>query len=213
MRDNATLISSSYDNTIKMWDIPSSTCILSINSPTQVSSIKLLSKNNWLLAAAHSDNVARIWDLSSGSVPHILVGHTDPVISLELIDANTLASAGDSRIIIWDLNTWTIKLIIKNANSIYCFKTLPNGILATSSTDTTIKLWNISNGNLIKTMTQHTDTIYGLDLVGTNVLVSASYDKTIRMWNSSTGLLLKTITKDLPLLGLKTRVANGKFFY
>ena len=66
-------------------------------------------------------------------------------------------------------------------------------ILATSSWDGTIKLWQ-TNGTLIKTLKAHQDFVWGISFSGNGkLLASASADHTIKLWNRQ-GDLLNTFT-------------------
>jgi WD40 repeat protein len=78
-------------------------------------------------------------------------------------------------------------------------------ILASGSLDKTLKLWNISNGQLIRSLTGHTDWIlWSVDLLedGGQTLVSGSYDTTIKLWSWNTGQMLKLIDTGSYILSL-----------
>nr|MDZ7977164.1 serine/threonine protein kinase [Nostoc sp. DedQUE03] len=66
--------------------------------------------------------------------------------------------------------------------------------LYSSSGDKTIKIWDLSTGKPIKTLTGHTDTVssvvYSPD---GKTLASSSDDKTIKIWDVSTGKPIKTL--------------------
>ena len=72
----------------------------------------------------------------------------------------------------------------------------PNGQqLASASEDSTIKIWNVSSGKLLKTLTGHSDGVNSVAYSPNGQqLASASNDKTIKIWNVSSGKLLKTLT-------------------
>jgi WD40 repeat protein len=73
-------------------------------------------------------------------------------------------------------------------------KLITPSILASGSDDTTIKLWDITTGQLIRTLTGHTSWIlWSVDLLNSQTLVSSSLDETIKLWNWSTGECLSTI--------------------
>lgn len=65
----------------------------------------------------------------------------------------------------------------------------PRGnILASSSSDNTIRLWNVSDGALIFKLTGHDDVVNSIVFNPVQeVLASASDDKTVRLWNVKTG--------------------------
>ncbi|MDZ7970239.1 MAG: WD40 repeat domain-containing protein, partial [Nostoc sp. DedSLP03] len=72
----------------------------------------------------------------------------------------------------------------------------PNGQqLASASSDKTIKIWDVSSGQLLKTLTGHSDTVISVAYSPNGQqLASASSDKTIKIWDVSSGQLLKTLT-------------------
>ncbi|MEH2298108.1 MAG: ribosome assembly protein 4, partial [Nostoc sp.] len=72
----------------------------------------------------------------------------------------------------------------------------PNGQqLASASVDKTIKIWDVSSGQLLKTLTGHSDRIISVAYSPNGQqLASASVDKTIKIWDVSSGQLLKTLT-------------------
>jgi WD40 repeat protein len=68
-------------------------------------------------------------------------------------------------------------------------------LLASASSDTTIRLWDVATGRMLRALEGHTGrvniVVFSYD--GT-LLVSASDDGTIRLWDVATGALLKTKT-------------------
>lgn len=69
-------------------------------------SVALSSSGRWL-AAGTSDDVIRIWDLTTGNQIRTLREHTQGVMSLNFSpDDRTLASSALSRLILWHTRTW-----------------------------------------------------------------------------------------------------------
>jgi WD40 repeat protein len=67
-------------------------------------------------------------------------------------------------------------------------------ILASGCWDDTVKLWNITSGQLIKTLINHTSKIdWSVDLTNSQTLISGSWDQCIKLWNWSTGECFSTI--------------------
>ena len=72
----------------------------------------------------------------------------------------------------------------------------PNGdMLASTSWDQTVRLWNVDTGQLLHTLRGHTDTVDSVAFSPDGqTLASGSWDGTIRLWNPNTGKLKRTLT-------------------
>ncbi len=71
---------------------------------------------------------------------------------------------------------------------------LPNGFLASSSSDSTIKLWDITKTYPLYSLTGHSSQINVLALINEDYLVSASNDQTIKLWSLSSYSIVKSWT-------------------
>ena len=78
--------------------------------------------------------------------------------------------------------------------------------------DKTIKLWNTTDGTLIRTLLGHKSVIFmSLDLLNNRqILVSGSFDKTVKFWNWTTNACLKTFYFSFEISALKN--IKSKFF-
>ncbi|WP_341732065.1 hypothetical protein [Microcoleus sp. EPA2] len=72
----------------------------------------------------------------------------------------------------------------------------PDGqTLVSGSNDKTIKIWQLSTGQLLRTLTGHSSLVFSVAISPDGqTLVSGSSDKTIKIWQLSTGQLLRTLT-------------------
>jgi len=68
------------------------------------------------------------------------------------------------------------------------------GLLASGSSDSTIKLWNVKTGECIRTLTDHNDTVLSVTFDKKGILASGSLDKHIKLWNVTTGECITTLT-------------------
>jgi WD40 repeat protein len=80
-----------------------------------------------------------------------------------------------------------------------------DGVLASSSADMSVKLWDVASGSLLMSLEQHSDTVRAVAFNNDGVLASASDDRTIKLWDTATGTLLSTL-RDQP------RHVNGLAF-
>jgi WD40 repeat protein len=55
-------------------------------------------------------------------------------------------------------------------------------VLASASSDKSIKLWDLRTHTCLATLTGHSDRVFALALVSPTVLASGSLDKSIKLW-------------------------------
>lgn len=182
------LISGSYDRTLKFYDLNTYLETKSFNISRFLSWFEILS-NGDIAYGSLVQNFVPILDRNTGLEVRRLVGHDDWIDSLTLLSNGDLASgSGDKTIIIWNpLSGELIRRLYGHTDSVTCLKILQDGRLISGSRDTTIKIWDPSNGALVKTLTGHTDWIVDLAVLDNGNIVSISFDKTARVWDPKSG--------------------------
>jgi WD40 repeat protein len=101
------LASSSYDGTVRIWDLTTNTCKFILTGHTNsVWGLKQITPN--ILASGSSDKTIKLWDITSGKLIRTLTGHTSYVyLSVDLLNnGQTLVSgSGDGTIKLWNRST------------------------------------------------------------------------------------------------------------
>jgi WD40 repeat protein len=194
-----TIISWSYDYTVRIWTISTGLAMQKIFLGTYVWSLQLLSNGIHFAAGIGSNNNVNIYSLDTGDLVRSLQGHTSAIWNLALISGNNgelLSSASnDGTVRLWNLTSNTCKFILQGySTGVTVSKQISSDVLASSGYDGTIRLWNIASGDLIRTLTGHSNYIFNsIDLLNKTILVSGSKDMTIKLWNWSTGECLSTL--------------------
>ncbi|KAK3984489.1 WD40-repeat-containing domain protein [Cladorrhinum sp. PSN332] len=143
-----TLVSGSYDSTVRVWRISTGAQLHNLQGHTQkVSSVVLDRKRNHCISGS-TDSLVKIWDLATGACLQTLWGHGLSVSSLNLRD-ETLVSASADSIIIWDPETGEMKkTLITDPSAITCFQ--HDGAKVVSGSEKTVKMWDTQTGVWVK---------------------------------------------------------------
>ena len=84
-------------------------------------------------------------------------------------------------------------------------------LLASGSWDNTIKLWEVSTGNTLRTLRGHKDLVLSIALSPNGLLLaSGSADNTIKLWEVSTGKALQTLTEEDSWVGTLAFSPDGQ---
>src|SRR5579859_6504101 len=80
--DGSHLASSSYDNTVRIWEAESGLLIHTLDRHNDTVFCVAWAPNGRLLASGSRDNTVCIWEAKTGMLYNTLIGHTDAVRSV-----------------------------------------------------------------------------------------------------------------------------------
>jgi WD40 repeat protein len=150
-------------------------------------------------AVLRTDQV-KLWDVESGKRKADLEeGQLGGVGAVAFSpDGKLLASAVLSfapRLVVWDVASGKKKWIRRGKKVITCLAFRPGGkMLATGDEDGTIKLWDITMGEVNTTLIGHTRWVTAVAFTPDGqTLASGSRDTTVRLWDVETGKTKATI--------------------
>ncbi|KAI0168927.1 WD40 repeat-like protein [Hypoxylon sp. FL1284] len=144
-----TLISGSYDNTVRVWRISTGETVHVLQGHTQkVYSVVLDVERNRCISGS-MDSFVKIWDLETGSCLHTLEGHSLLVGLLDLRDQRLVSAAADSTLRIWDPESGRCQATLTaHTGAITCFQ--HDGRKVISGSDRALKMWDIRTGECIQ---------------------------------------------------------------
>lgn len=149
-RNNQTLVSGSYDGTVRLWDWNSRSILETFIGHTDKVYSVAVSPDESIIASGSDDNTIILWDIATGQPRIIQTYHANGVHQLTFsIDGKTLISCGnreDPIIQIWDVsNAGFITDITAHTYGGVTVDFSPDGrTLISGSWDGTMLLWDYS---------------------------------------------------------------------
>ncbi len=199
--DGNKLASSSFDRTIKLWDVDTGECFQTLEGHTGRVREVSWSPNGQFIASGSDDKTIRIWEVATGRLYYIIPMMGVCFTIVWSPDSQVLAAGGmrDD----WSILFWSIpdkKRLIPGGleghyGQINTLALSSNLILASGSHDNTIRLWKKETDKLIAKsrgiLKGHSSGVFSVTWSPDGkVLASGSYDRTIRIWNPQTGQTL-----------------------
>ncbi|THU81510.1 WD40 repeat-like protein [Dendrothele bispora CBS 962.96] len=144
-----TLVSGSYDCTVRIWDIITGNCKWVLVGHTQKVYSVVLDPSRNQACSGSMDGTVRIWSILNGTCLHTLTGHTSLVGLLGLSPSYLVSAAADSTLRIWDPNTGALKhTLAAHTGAITCFQHDEFKVL--SGSDGTLKMWDVREGVVVR---------------------------------------------------------------
>lgn len=144
-----TLVSGSYDCTVRVWKVSTGETVQRLQGHTQkVYSVVLDHARNRCISGS-MDNLVKVWSLETGQCIFTLEGHTSLVGLLDLSHARLVSAAADSTLRIWDPENGQCKSrLCAHTGAITCFQ--HDGQKVISGSDRTLKMWNVKTGEFVQ---------------------------------------------------------------
>ncbi len=215
--DGKTFASCGADCTVKLWNVQDGVCIKTFIGHEHEVFAVAFSPDGQQLASASGDRTVKLWDVRRGHCLNTLTGHTNWVRSVAFSpDGKMLASSGaDHTIRVWDFRLAILdfglkedtnqnqskiqnpksKILSGHSGWVRSIAFSPDGeVLASASSDRTIKLWDYETGDCLRTYTGHQSSVYSIAFSSAgDLIVSGSGDRTVKLWDCYSDTCIKTL--------------------
>ena len=144
-----TLVSGSYDSTVRVWKISTGDVqhVLSGHSQKVYSVVLDVERNRCI--SGSMDSMVKIWSLEDGTCLHTLEGHSLLVGLLDLRDDRLVSAAADSTLRIWDPENGRCRnTLIAHTGAITCFQHDARKVI--SGSEKMVKMWDVKTGECIQ---------------------------------------------------------------
>ncbi len=192
MPNGSVLLSSSEDDTIRVWDVLTGERLHSIaryelRSKNIIDrSIVSLPKDNDTIAIIYSDGHVRLWNIKSGRFSRLFRGDDDPVSSLAFSSDGRLIATGsyDGAVHLWDAQSRQLLLTLRgHTNRVTSIAFSSDGRLLASGAIGVVNLWDTQTGRLLysRDLRSTVGSVY-LSPDGQRMITSSSWGGT-RVWD------------------------------
>jgi len=184
--DGERILTASYDQTARVWDL-SGKQLGTLQGHTEIVNSAVFSPDGQRILTASADHTARVWNLS-GKELATLQGHTGVVLSAVFSpDGQRILTASyDQTARVWDLSGKQLMTLKGHTAAVNSAVFSPDGQrILTASDDNTARVWDLS-GKQLATLQGHTAEVWSAVFSpdGQRIL-TASYDQTARVWDLS----------------------------
>lgn len=186
------IISSSDDNTLKLWNAETGEEVNNLEGQSAAVSCMALSPDSKWIVTGNEDNALTLWDAKGGKVERRFEGHDGIVYSVAFSpDAKQIVSASqDQTVKLWDAKTGEeVRSFEGHTDSVLSVAFSPDGeSIISASQDKTLKLWKVEDGKVLHSLEGHKAGVLSAAFspLGTWI-VSGSEDKTLRVWDAKSG--------------------------
>lgn len=183
----------------------------------KVTSVAFSPDGRWLATGSWPDFIddpdeIRIWNVSNGELLQSLSGHENQVLSVSFSPDGRLLASGLVKsldnVVIWDLSSGEIAATLEGHYSwVSTVAFSPDGhLLASGSIKDilgdplgvpSVRLWDVSTGELVTTLEDHTDSVNSVMFSPDgDYLASGSSDGSVKIWEVATHELVSTLEGD-----------------
>jgi WD40 repeat protein/serine/threonine protein kinase len=187
-RDGRQIASVALDKTLQVWDTARGESLLVVEMPAPASSLAFSPDGSQILTAG-DDNIARLYNASSGNLIRAFFGHRAVVISVAFSHSGQyiLTGSDDKTARVWGAASGTLLTqFVGHQDSVYAVAfSADDRFVLTAGYDRQAILWDRESGVVMQRFTGHSGSLYGIDISPNDRwILTGSVDGTARLWPS-----------------------------
>lgn len=186
--DDLYLATSSWNKTAKVWDLSTGELTTTLSGHRSSINAIAIAPDNGFVVTGSDENVVKVWDIDEGNCLLTLTGHTAAITDIVVTqDSRYIVSASkDKTVKVWDMEQMGKLLydLSDHTNIVNEVVTIDK-LVITGAADHTAKVWDIREGELVRTLHGHEAALHTVVAAKNGTLIlTAGLDGTIKRWSS-----------------------------
>ncbi|KAJ1702869.1 hypothetical protein LUZ63_002648 [Rhynchospora breviuscula] len=202
------LVTGSKDNTVRLWDTESRSCLgTGTGHLGAIGAVAFSKKSKIFFVSGSSDRTIKVWSFDStlegNDQEHslkaraVVAAHDKDINSLAVSPNDSLVCSGseDRTACIWKLPDLVSTVTLRgHKRGVWSVEFSPvEQCVLTSSGDRTVKIWSISDGSCLKTFEGHTSSVLRASFLSRGTqFVSCGGDGLVKLWAVKTNECIAT---------------------
>jgi len=194
---------------VVVWDVVTGERVAEVGDEFDTVLAADISPDHSLIALGGPSKLVKIFSTRDGRLLHKMKKHTDWVTALNFTPDGKFLITGDRAggLVVWDEKGREMVTLPGHKAAVTAVASISN-LVATSSEDGTIKLWDLAEGKERKSWDAHKGGVLSIAFAPNGDIVSCGRDRKARLWDSN-GNVLQPF-EEFADVAMQTAFAGGK---
>jgi WD40 repeat protein len=214
--ESRSIITSSDDNTIRIWDATFGLYKNELIGHTDRVTVALCSNDEYAILSGSDDYTVNVFNILTGEVKRLSC-HSDVINAVKMAKYSdrVITASADGSSYVWSTKQgeiiWQLDDRVISVNDV-CISN-DETIVVTVSSDNNGRVWSMNNGSLIFKLSGHTDSVKKVVITPDNrKIITVSNDSTVRIWCAINGRQLNVFTQHKKAVNFVDCSLKGNYF-